>query len=226
MKIEQVSLFDVEDVETMPKVRDMTVGPVSMADLREFAKRYHYTGGHGVANWRWGLWHGPVLHGVVGYNAPTRSVCESVFGPEHHHRVWHMSRLMLSELSPRNSESRLIGGSLRAMTHQYPETWAVLTYADFSVGHIGIVYQATNALYTGTGGDSTYYIDQDGKRRGTYINVNGVNVTRKYVAQFGWTKHTGEPKHRYVYILGNKTQRRQRRKLLKLPVLPYPKGAA
>ena len=42
-------------------------------------------------------------------------------------------------------------------------------------------------------------------------------------AALGWTKHRGGPKHRYLYILGNKTQRRERMKLLRLPTLPYPK---
>lgn len=32
------------------------------------------------------------------------------------------------------------------------------------------------------------------------------------------------PKHRYVYILGTPAERRARRKLLKLPSLPYPKA--
>jgi len=30
MTANEISLFDVENVETMPKVRDMTVGPASM----------------------------------------------------------------------------------------------------------------------------------------------------------------------------------------------------
>lgn len=223
--ISQVSLFDVENVEEMPKVRDMTVGPVAGSDVREFAKRYHYTGVGNNINWRWGLWHGPVLHGVVTYNLPTRSLCGAVFGPDQgFDKVWHMGRLILSEESPRNSESRLIGGSLRAIEREHPHVWAVLTYAATEVGHIGTVYQATNALYTGEGGDATYYTDRDGNRRGTHLDGYHVNAERAEV--MGWIQHRGGVKHRYVYILGSKTQRRQRRALLKLPVLPYPKAAA
>jgi hypothetical protein len=33
-----------------------------------------------------------------------------------------------------------------------------------------------------------------------------------------------EPKHRYVYFVGSKTQKKAMRKALKYPVLPYPKG--
>jgi len=219
-----VSLFDVEDVETIPKVRDMMVGPVSTADVREFAHRYHYTGVGNNINWRWGLWHGPVLHGIVSYNLPTRSVCEAVFGTEHFDKVWHMGRLILSENSPRNSESRLIGGSLRAIEREQPHVWAVLTFAATEVGHIGTIYQATNALYTGTGGRTEFYTDAEGRRRGTH--QDGHYVPHAELAARGWTRNRGGVKHRYLYILGSKTQRRQRRALLKFDVLPYPKAVS
>lgn len=125
MTVNEMSLFDVEDVTEMPKVRDMIVAPVSPSDVQEFARRYHYTATGGSAVWRWGLWHGPVLHGVVAYNLPTRTACESVFGPEHFDKVIHMGRLVLSDESPRNSESRLIGGSLREIERNYPAIWCV-----------------------------------------------------------------------------------------------------
>jgi hypothetical protein len=216
-----VSLFDVENETEMPKVRDMTVSPVGTKDVQEFSARYHYTGTGGNMTWRWGLWHGQILHGVVAYNLPTRSVCASIFGEEHLHRVWHMGRLILSDESPRNSESRLIGGSLRAIQQEHPDVWAVLTYAATDAGHIGYVYQATNALYTGEGGDPNYYVDQSGNRRGTHLDGHGVSLER--AAGMGWTRHRGGVKHRYLYVLGNKTERKQRRELLRLPVLPYPK---
>lgn len=206
----------------MPKVRDMTVGPATVADVHEFARRYHYTGVGNNANWRWGLWHGATLHGIVSYNMPTRSVCASVFGAEHLHRVWHMGRLILSDDSPRNSESRLIGGSLRAIQATYPDVWGVLTYAATDVGHLGYVYQATNALYTGTGGDPVFYVDTAGRRRGTHLDGQGVSADR--AASLGWSRHVGGVKHRYLYVLGNRTQRKARMSQLRLPILPYPKA--
>lgn len=215
------SLWDVEDQDSMPAVRHMTVQRVASSDVREFARRYHYTGVGNNLNWRWGLWHGPVLLGVVSYNLPTRSVCASVFGPEHLHRVWHMGRLILADVAPRNSESRLIGGSLRAIVKEYPDIWAVLTYAATDAGHIGYVYQATNALYTGTGGDPVYYTDDRGDRRGTHLDGQGITAAR--ASQLGWTRHQGGIKHRYVYVLGTKRLRRERMSRLLLPVLDYPK---
>ena len=217
-----MSLFDVEDVDVQPNVRDMIVAPVSTKDVAEFAQRYHYTETGGNMTWRWGLWNGPVLHGVVAYNLPLRIVCESVFGAEYGpDKVWHMGRLILSDDSPRNSESRLIGGSLRAIEREYPDVWGVITYAATDVGHIGTVYQATNALYTGVGGHASYYVDLQGHRRSPYQNGDWVSPAR--ATAMGWKRKHGGPKHRYVYILGSRTQRRQRRALLNLDVLPYPK---
>lgn len=218
----RVSMFDVEDVEDMPKVRDMVVAPVGTADVQEFARRYHYTETGGNMTWRWGLWDGPVLHGVVAYNLPTRTACESVFGADYGpNHVWHMGRLILSDESPRNSESRLIGWSLREIRRDYPHVWAVLTYAATDANHIGYVYQATNALYTGVGGESWYYVDKQGRRHGTHHGGHRVHPDR--AAAMGWSRVEGGVKHRYVYILGSKSQRRQRTALLRFPVLPYPK---
>ena len=216
------SLWDEVDATISEiKVSRCTVGPVSTRDVDEFCKRYHYTATGGNASWRWGLWHGVMLLGIVGYNLPTRETCESVFGPEHFDKVWHMGRLALSDEAPRNSESRLIAGSLQLIKTQHPDTWGVLTYAATDVGHIGYVYQATNAIYTGVGGDSHYFVDESGRRRSTYLNGKGVSKAR--ATDMGWTRHEGGPKHRYLYVLGSKTQRRERMRLLRLPSLPYPK---
>lgn len=220
ININDRSLFDVEDVQDVPPVRDLTVQRATSSDVDEFCLRYHYTTVGGSKLWRWGLYDGPVLYGVVAYNLPTRTVCESVFGPEQYANVWHMGRLVLADKAPPNSESRLIGGSMREIRRQYPDVWAVLTYAATDVGHIGYVYQATNAIYTGLAGDPVYFLDADGGRHSTYLSGY---VTDARAAALGWTKHLGGPKHRYVYVLGSKTQRRHRLAALRLPRLPYPK---
>lgn len=222
MSMTQPSFWDVEDVDALPPVRDMDVRCVSFKDVTEFCLRYHYsqTGGNGY--WPWGLWHGQTLFGVVAYGLPSLSVVESVFGPEHSDHVWHMAKLAMAEHAPHNSESRLIGGSLRQITKTRPDVWAVVTYAATDAGHLGYVYQATNAIYTGEGGHAAYYIDSDGKRRASG-QMDGKTVTKEWAEARGWVRHQGGTKHRYIYILGNRTQRRERLGRLKYPSLPYPK---
>jgi hypothetical protein len=219
--ITQASLWDAEDEITIPKVREMQVRHVSVGDVDEFCQRYHYTRTGGNRTWRYGLWSGPTLWGVVAYNLPTPDVCRSVFGAKHGpEHVWHMGRLVLPDHAPRNSESRLIGGSLRLIERGYPDVWGVLTYAATDAGHIGYVYQATNAIYIGQGGRYVFFVDQEGRRRGGH---NGGHVSNAQALSQGWAVMSAGVKHRYVYILGNKRERRQRLALLRFPALPYPK---
>lgn len=216
-KIGQRSLFDVEDVspDQVARPSELVVDRVSTTDVDEFARRYHYSENGGSRLWRYGLWHGVTLYGIVSYNLPTRTVCESVFGQEHGpDRIAHMGRLVCADHAPKFSESRLIAGSLPLLRIDYPTVWGVLTYADTSVGHIGTIYQATNALYTGLGGDVNYFIDPKGQRRSAYLSGY---VTQARADAMGWTHHVGGMKHRYLYLLGSKTHRRHLHTWLRLP---------
>lgn len=216
------SFWDAEDDDSKVNVRDMTVAPATTKDCAEFIRRYHYSGGGGGALWRYGLWHGMTLWGIVAYNLPTRETCESVFGPDHFDKVAHMSRLACAEHAPRNSESRLIGGSLKLLQRDQPHLWAVLTYADILQEHIGYVYQATNAIYTGIGAKGvSRYVTPSGEIKGTYISGHG--ISKQEGKDLGWTEIAGMGKHRYVYLLGNRSERKQRRSALLLDEMQYPK---
>ena len=224
-----VSLFDVDDVTTFGPVRDMTVTRVSAADVDEFCRRWHYTHHKGASAWSYGLWDGFTLVGVVAYKLPTMQVCSSFFGEDRWEWVVHIGRLVCADDAPRNVESRLIAESLRLLKVDRPVARLVVTYAATGVGHIGYVYQATNALYVGMTASAHYYVDTKGQRRSTKQNEgpnrNGGLSIAKARAR-GWTVHRETPKHRYAYLLGNKAERREARALLRYPVLPYPKPTA
>jgi len=215
-----VSLFDVDDVTEFGPVRDMTVTRVSAFDVDEFCRRWHYTKHMGAATWRYGLWDGITLVGVVAYNIPTMDVCAAMFGPDLWDWVAHMGRLVCAEDAPRNVESRLIAESLRLLKQDRPVVRAVVTYAASGAGHIGYVYQATNALYLGLAASRYHYQDGSGQSRSTKQTTY---LSKADAIARGWTVHHDPPKHRYVYLLGNKTERKEARRLLRYEVLPYPK---
>lgn len=223
MKIIHENLFDVSQREQMSKVRDMVVGPASANDLNEFCRRWHYMNRSGPAMNIFGLWDENTLVGCVSYNLPTMETCSSVFGEERWDTVLHMSRLVCAENAPRNSESRLIAGSLKLLKNDRPQVRCVITYAAQSEGHVGYVYQATNAYYTGLGGEKFFYVDQQGNQRST---KQGKRITLAQATEIGWRRVDNLPKHRYIYLLGNKTERSESRKLLLLKVQPYPKISA
>jgi hypothetical protein len=68
-----------------------------------------------------------------------------------------------------------------------------------------------------------YYIDDKGQRRAP---KQGKNVSIPKALSRGWTVHYEPGKHRYVYLIGDKRERKEARSLLKFPVLPYPKAAS
>lgn len=217
-----VSLFDVDDATGFGPVRDMTVSRVSGDDVGEFCRRWHYTGTRGADGWNFGLWDGYTLVGVVAYNIPTLSTCASVFGVPGDRTVLHMGRLVCADDAPRNVESRLIARSLRLLKQGDPAIRAVITYAAQDQGHIGYVYQATNALYIGEGRPTWVWTDSEGRRRTTYINGR-TRSTEKALAA-GWSRHKSLPTHRYIYLVGSKTERKEALRLLRYTPQPYPKA--
>ncbi|MBN4064106.1 DNA methyltransferase [Dehalococcoides mccartyi] len=131
-----------------------------------------------------------------------------------------LTRLWLSDELPKNSESRVIGIALRSLAKATSLKF-VLTYADPSAKHMGVIYQASNWIYIGESQPMSLLDFGDGVHRnartvghqlGTHslkhFRKNGLNVTRVPQA----------PKHRYIYFL-DKTWRSR----LKPEQLAYPK---
>lgn len=201
----------------------MNVDHVSTREFAEFAHRYHYSGHSANQSYRYGLWYEATLWGVCGFNLPTRETCASVFGLEHVDRVAHLSRLAMADHAPKNSESRLIAGALTMLASEHERFRAVITYADPLEGHIGYVYQATNAIYTGLSTVKDRYVTPEGLVRGTY---DGAFISRASAMNRGWSVVQGVGKHRYVYLIGTPSERRAWRKRLLLEELPYPKKRA
>lgn len=212
---ELVSLFDDE---TQPaKVKDFQVHPVTKQEIQFFAEKWHYSKSAGSVLWAYGLYNQYKLLGIVAYNMPTREVCAFPFGEDYVDSVVHMGRLVCRDEAPRNSESKLIAQSLKLLKLDKPNIRAVITYAAGRQNHLGYVYQATNALYLGTANERSFYIDEKGNHRSTNKIYYAEALAR------GWTIHHDPPKHRYLYLLGNKTERKESRKLLRVPIFPYPK---
>lgn len=131
-----------------------------------------------------------------------------------------LTRLWLSNELPHNSESRTMGVVLRALRGNTRIKFLV-SYADPSQGHLGIIYQATNWIYTGLSNAVPLYDLGDGIARhsrsvshafGTHslkhFERHGLEV--KLVPQ--------SQKHRYVYFLDKAWRPR-----LRTGALPYPK---
>lgn len=106
----------------------------------------------------------------------------------------------------------------------------VVSFADTEQGHHGYIYQATNWIYTGLSAKRT-----DWKVKGKE-HLHGVTVADEFRGQpdrgqlmrakYGDDFYLEDRprKHRYIYLIGSKTQRKRWRKSLKYGEEPYPKG--
>lgn len=189
---------------------------------REFVIRYHYS--HGIHNgpMTWGMFDGGCLVGVIAFAAPSsENVRASVFGPDLKGSVTDLHRLVLLDEVPNNAESWFIVRGLRALKEERPYYRAVLSFADSTQGHVGTIYQATNAIYTGQSARALFFIDSDGRLR--HPRQNGHNVTLAEAEAMGWQPTMREGKFRYLFLLGDRRERRDSQRRLLLPSLPYPK---
>lgn len=202
---------------------DYTVSKIDSKLGKEFVKTNHYSKGIHNGPMCYGLFHKDKLVGVCAFATPcSENVCASVFGYDMRRSVTELHRLVLLDEAPKNSESWFIVRALKELKKDKPIYKAVLSFADSTQGHLGIIYQATNALYTGTSGKATFYLDDTGRLR--HPRQNGINITKEDALEKNWKPVKREGKHRYLYILAdNKKDRKDLNKKLLLKSLDYPK---
>ena len=139
--------------------------------------------------------------------------------------ILELNRLVLQS-NNKNDSSWLIGNSLKLL----PKNKIVVSYADTSQDHVGYVYQATNFIYTGLSAKRT-----DWKVRGKE-HLHSQSIIDEFRGQPNRSKCLREKygddfytvdrprKHRYIFITGSKTYRKEVLRDLKYKIQPYPKG--
>lgn len=203
----------------------MEVRQIDNKDCYDLILNTHYAHRIPSISYSYGLFDNGDLIGCCTYGTPaSSSLLKGVCGEEYKSIVKELNRLVLKYNRP-NEASYLIAQSLK----QLPKPMVVVSYADTTQEHIGIVYQATNFIYTGLSAKRT-----DWKIQGEE-HLHGATIadrSRGKENRAEWMRQTyGERfyladrprKHRYVYFLGSKVERKRMNRALKYKVLPYPK---
>ena len=137
-------------------------------------------------------------------------MCIGIAGEKNQYNVLELNRLVIKpEITEKNLASYLVSHSLKEL----PNGTFVVSYADTAWSHIGYIYQATNFLYTGLSADRKYTYQQSGLHPRSYKKNDHSDL-----------KQTRSRKHRYVYLVGTKRDKRRMIKELKYPIMEYPKG--
>lgn len=191
---------------------DRYVRQIEYADTKPFILGIHYARRMPPINYAFGLFEGGVLIGIVTFGTPASyHLCIGLAGKKNQHHVQELNRLViLPEYNGDNRASFLVSRALKML----PERTFVVSYADTAWSHVGYVYQATNWLYTGMSAKRTDTYQPKGLHPRAYDKNNHSDL-----------RQTRSQKHRYVYLVGNKKQKREMRKELIYTVYPeYPKG--
>lgn len=189
---------------------------------------YEWLGTMGNTEIAYGILWAESVGGVVCFGKTTsphldRGLC----GPEYAPLVAQLTRGAMVFWAPPNSNSRLIGRALRLLKEDTSYR-IVVAFADPRAGEIGTVYQATNWIYTGltkirhdTAPDFAAWGSKGFHIRGLPKELKNV----KSIEAAGMTavRRLRPRKHRYVYLLGTRKERKELRAALRYPVLSYPK---
>lgn len=201
---------------------------IDNSTANDIVKRCHYAHRKCSAVRSFGLFskHPNRIVGVVIYGkSASANVDISICGESERHNVYELTRLYVDDGLPRNLESFLVGNTLKLLDKEI-----IISYADVTYNHIGIIYQATNFIYTGlVGGGSFYYeeIDENGHRLhnrrmfskyGTADNIRKAMNEGKNIYTIERTK-----KHRYIYFNADRRKKKELLSKLKFPILEYPK---
>lgn len=209
MNIVRNDLIDL----TSSIISDYNVKHISSNLGKAYIKDNHYS--HGIHNGAmcFGLIYQNTLIGVCAFATPcSENVCSSIFGYEDRRTVTELHRLHVLDGTPKNTESWFIVRALRALKEYKPKYNAVITFADSTVGHSGIIYKATNAYRIGkTKSSATFYEDKNGRLR--HPRQNGVNISKEEAAKRGWKAVKRDFKYRYLYLLPN--NRKHKKELIK-----------
>lgn len=198
----------------------MRVEPISKRDSEHFVVQKHYSKRASI------FWAGFALiidghvEGVVVYGQPSPPIQRHAF-KDRDFKLYELARLVV-QTKEKNAASFLIANSLRMLADQ---PCAVVSYADSEWGHAGIVYQATNWIYTGSTVSHDHAYIVDGKRTHPMtLRDRGITNPKEWARANGIETAKPMPKHRYFYLCGTRKQKREMLSKLTYPVISdYPK---
>ena len=169
------------------------------------------------------------LIGVVLYGNPVgfrvvKSICEEFTDDD----VLELKRLWIEDGYGKNIESYVISQTLKMLKKDSPQSKVVISYADPGANHKGIIYRASNWLYQGNDigmGDAYMYRYPNtdnwlsDRAIGEQLGTNGLRGVLQKVPDMEYRKKLR--KHRYIYFLCSKKEKKRLMGELKHPLLSY-----
>lgn len=201
-------------------LEDYTIKKIDYKTAMDIVVSNHYLHRKAPCSIAFGLFLGDEIKGVICYGTPSSApLRKGIAGEENACNVVELTRLWVADDVPKNGESYLIGRTLKQCGKEI-----VVSYAEIQQGHLGVVYQATNWIYTGLSAKRTNWtIEGIDKHCQTLADKYTSKEIRKiYGDKF---KLVDRPrKHRYVYINAKGKRKKYLISCLKYKIEAYPKN--
>jgi hypothetical protein len=196
------------------------IKPISYKTAMRIIIDKHYLHRKCPCSFAFGLFSDESIKGVITYGTPSSSpLRKGVCGIDEQNNVIELNRLWVCDTVGKNGESFLIGNTIPLVNKEI-----IVSYAEINQGHLGVVYQATNWIYTGLSAKRTNWtIEGNDKHCQTIADkYTASEIREKYGDKFSLVDRPR--KHRYIYFNCGKKRKKQLYTKLKYDVLPYPKN--
>jgi len=192
---------------------------INYEDTKPFILNIHYAKRMPSISFAYGLFFNKELVGVVSYgHPPSQSLCKGIAGENNKHLVLELNRLVL-KYNKKNEASMLVGKSIKLL----PKPKIIISYADISQNHIGYIYQATNFIYTGLSAKRKEW-QMIGKNKHSFTICEQYTLKERKNNPDKFYIINRPRKHRYLYFIGSKQEKRKLIQQLKYPIFNYPKS--
>lgn len=211
-------------------IKDMTVKQIDCKTARPYIATFHYSKTMpDSSKFIYAGYLGAQLCGIVVYGMGCgKNQYTAVIPDIKNGEYIELTRLWVADDMPKNTESKLISKSLKLLP---PQIKLVVSFADESRGHAGIIYQATNWYYIGVNNGGKMLVNKSGIEKHPRIisiyrerHPELKNKDVKFIMELLGLKYKqGGRKHKYIFLRGTKKERARMFERIKPKIQPYPK---
>jgi len=224
----QKRLFDILD-GTKSKVKEMKVKKVPASFVRKYVASYHYS--HIMPDNAFECFagfYGDKLAGIVVFgNGANNQTFTSLIPDMELKNCRELTRLWSPDGMPKNTESKLIMESISLLPE---EVYLIVSFADPSHNHQGIIYQATNFFYCGMSnpskmlfnGKEKFHVRTIGSYKRRHPELRKLS-NKEVMKKYNWVYVDSPGKHRYVLLIGEKWIKNLMYNHIKEKIGKYPK---
>lgn len=203
------------------KKQEVKIRPVSYRIAMEMVVRNQYLHRTAPVSHAFGLFLPNFLEplGVVTYGVPVSStLIRGICGDEQKHNVYELNRLWVDDRMGKNSESYLVGNTLKLLDREI-----IVSYADTKQNHLGVIYQACNFYYTGLSSKfKDPKIEGIQGHHATYAHgMTNNQVEEKFGDRVEFVERSR--KHRYIFFNAKGKRKKELLAALRYKIEPYPK---